>query len=146
MDVAHLADCATELPTRGETLRPRSPSRANSSEPESQEFAGRCIDSPIPPNHCGSPPAGVKPICDRGTTALADDLWSAKRALPALVRRDVGGGDGRSGRVRALVPWTMTDAATGRQIGSACLIMPDTCPDQPTARCLACSGRGSSVP
>jgi len=40
----------------------------------------------------------------------------------------------------------MTDAATGRQIGSACLIMPDTCPDQPTARCLACSGRGSSVP
>ena len=32
------------------------------------------------------------------------------------------------------------------QIGSECLIMPDTCPGRPTVRRLACSGRGSSVP
>jgi hypothetical protein len=37
-------------------------------------------------------------------------------------------------------------AALGLQIRSECLIMPDTCPDRPTARRLACLGRGSSVP
>ncbi len=63
-----------------------------------------------------------------------------------FARRDMDGGDVVAGAFGALVLRTMTDAATDRQIGSERLIMPDTYPDQPTARCLACSGRGSSVP
>jgi hypothetical protein len=43
-------------------------------------------------------------------------------------------------------PQMMTGAVTGPQIGSECLVMPDTCPGQPTARRLACSARGSFVP
>jgi len=31
-------------------------------------------------------------------------------------------------------------------MGSERLIVPDTCPGQPTAWCLSCSGQGSSVP
>jgi hypothetical protein len=41
---------------------------------------------------------------------------------------------------------TVRGSGRGRQIGSECLIMPDTCLGQTTARRLACSGRGSSVP
>jgi hypothetical protein len=59
--------------------------------------------------------------------------------------RDVGAEDGRSGRVRG-VGAVADGGCGGDQIGSECLIMPDTCPDQPTARRLACSGCGSSVP
>jgi hypothetical protein len=33
-----------------------------------------------------------------------------------------------------------------RQIGSECLVMPDTFPGQPAVRRLGCSGRGSWVP
>lgn len=36
-------------------------------------------------------------------------------------------------------------AKGGRQIRSKRLIMPDTCPGQPAALRLACSGPGSSV-
>jgi hypothetical protein len=68
------------------------------------------------------------------------------RALPALVRRDMGGGDGRSGAFGRWCHGCMTGAATGRQIGSECLIMPDTRPGQPIVRHLSCSGRGSSIP
>lgn len=37
-----------------------------------------------------------------------------------------------------------TIAATCRRTGSACLIMPDTCPGQPTTQRLAYSGPGRS--
>ena len=64
-----------------------------------------------------------------------------QQAFIALVRRDVAG----EAAVAAGPDVGMTGAATGLQIGSECLIMPDTCPDQPTGRRLACSGRGRSV-
>jgi hypothetical protein len=83
---------------------------------------------------------------DRVSKGLINDLWSASLLYQLLSAVTWAAEKVVAGAFRRRCHGRMPDAATGRQIDSECLIMPDTRPDQPAARCLACSGRGSPVP
>ncbi len=72
--------------------------------------------------------------------SVADKSLAAPPCLPMARRR------WSQRRVRALAQDDEGRGERGRQIGSKRLIMPDTCPGQPAALRLACSGPGSSVP
>ena len=82
----------------------------------------------------------------RGAGSACRDLASGRRGPGLHARCGHGRRSRRSGASRRRRIENMTDAAAGHQVGSERLIMPNTCLGWHTARRLACSGRGSSVP